>query len=57
MNMCTVKADTLYMYRPYLEGVALKLATIVSVAMILYGNSGSSNDSNLKYEKLSTLLW
>ena len=55
--MCTVKADTLYMYRPYLEGVALKLATTVSVAMISYGNSGSSNDSNLKYEKLSTLLW
>ena len=40
-------------YRPYAGGVASRLATAVYVAMvtpILYDNSYSPNDSNLKYE-------
>ena len=38
-----------------IEGVPLKLGTIISVAMILYSSSDSPNDANLKYENLSTL--
>ena len=40
-------------YRPFHVGVASKLATAIYVAMvtpILYDNSYSLNDSNLKYE-------
>ena len=40
-------------YRPYSGGVASRLATAIYVAMvtpILYDNSYSPNDSNLKYE-------
>ena len=40
-------------YRPYAVGVASRLATAIYVAMvtpILYDNSYSPNDSNLKYE-------
>ena len=41
------------MYRPFSGGVASRLATASYVAMvtpILYDNSYSPNDSNLKYE-------
>ena len=41
------------MYRPLQVGVASRLATAIYVAMvtpILYNNSYSLNDSNLKYE-------
>ena len=40
-------------YRPFSGGVASRLPTAIYVAMvtpILYGNSYSPNDSNLKYE-------
>ena len=40
-------------YRPFQVGVASRLATAIYVAMvtpILYDNSYSLNDSNLKYE-------
>ena len=40
-------------YRPYAGGVASRLANAIYVAMvtpILYDNSYSPNDSNLKYE-------
>ena len=40
-------------YRPFSGGVASWLATVIYVAMvtpILYDNSCSPNDSNLKYE-------
>ena len=40
-------------YRPFHVGVASRLATAIYVAMvtsILYDNSYSLNDSNLKYE-------
>ena len=41
------------LYRPFHVGVASRLATAIYVAMvtpILYDNSYSLNDSNLKYE-------
>ena len=41
------------MYRGYAVGVASRLATVIYVAMvmpILYDNSYSPNNSNLKYE-------
>ena len=53
------KNDTIYtynlvrMYRPFQVGVASRLATAIYAAMvtpILYDNSYSLNDSNLKYE-------
>ena len=40
-------------YRPFHVGVASRLATAIYVAMvtpILYDNSSSLNDSNLKFE-------
>ena len=43
----------LLVYRPYAGGMASRLATAIYVAMvtpILYDNSYSPNDSNLKYE-------
>ena len=44
---------SLDVYRPFSGGVASWLATVIYVAMvtpILYDNSCSPNDSNLKYE-------
>ena len=41
------------LYRGYAVGVASRLATVIYVAMvmpILYDNSYSPNNSNLKYE-------
>ena len=41
-------------YRPFHVGVVSRLATAIYVAMvtqILYDNSYSLNDSNLKYER------
>ena len=45
--------DKCHLYRPYAGGVASRLAAAIYVAMvtpILYDNSYSPNDSNLKYE-------
>ena len=47
------RSVTLSLYRPYPGGVTSKLATLIYVATvmpILYDNSYSPNDSNLKYE-------
>ena len=48
-----IHLQTWMRYRPYAGGVAPRLAAAIYVAMvtpILYDNSFSPNDSNLKYE-------
>ena len=47
-------------YRPFHMGVASRLPTAIYVAMvtpILYDNSYSLNDSNLKYESYRPYGW
>ena len=49
----TLITNLMWVYRGYAVGVASRLATVIYVAMvmpILYDNSYSPNNSNLKYE-------
>ena len=53
IDLVFIQLHNIHGYRPFHVGVASRLATGIYVAMvtpILYDNSYSLNDSNLKYE-------